>query len=113
MEALGQIGGGARSALPLLRDLALDKDAQLAMEASAATARISLDPKDAAVVFRVLSDPDPKVRLEALKRVQAIGALRSLLSERVDLSFWRTRTLRSRRWRSRPSHGLVETRPTP
>jgi HEAT repeat protein len=74
-SALARIGGAAQSALPALRELAQEKDPQLALAASAAAARISLEMKDVATVFRFLKDEDPKVRLEALERVVALGPL--------------------------------------
>jgi len=75
VDCLQEIGGAAKDALPALRALTRGPDARLAAEASAAAARISLDPKDAAVAVGWLSDPDPARRLDALVRAKEIGPL--------------------------------------
>jgi len=74
-SALGQIGGRARAALPELRGLARSQNVRVALEASAAAARVSLDPKDATALFGALEDADPKVRVEALAKLRALDAL--------------------------------------
>jgi HEAT repeat protein len=75
MLILKEIGGAGAPTLPTLREATHDANIDVALEATIAAARVSLAPRDAAVLILFLRNEDPRSRLLVLQRLRDLGPL--------------------------------------